>query len=340
MTAINKNFIDHVKKALQSSGRIAVISHVNPDGDAMGAALALYGILNKDKKDVSVIIPNEFPSFLSWMPFSGKVLIHKTNPSACRKAISEAEVIFCVDFNDIGRMDDLTEVFRESKSVKFLIDHHPDPSVFTDHTLSVIETSSASEIIYDLIVSLEKKHLIDKAIAECLYVGIVTDTGSFSYACNHAKTYEVIAELFRYGIDGEHIHRLVYDTFTENRMRLLGYCLSEKMKVFSKFKTAYISLTREDLKKFAYRNGDTEGVVNYALSVAGIELAALFMEREGHIKVSLRSKGTVSVNEITRKYYKGGGHHNAAGGYSYKSMEVTLNEFEELIPGFFKSDKK
>jgi bifunctional oligoribonuclease and PAP phosphatase NrnA len=334
------NFTDTVNKALQSSEKIAIISHVNPDGDAMGASLSLYGILKKEKNDVTVIIPNEFPSFLAWMPFSEEILIYESDPSACRKVISEAEVIFCVDFNDVGRIDGLAEIYKKSKALKFLIDHHLEPAVFTDHTLSVVDTSSTSEIIYDLILALGKKNLLDKAISECLYVGIVTDTGSFSYSCNRAKTYEVIAELFKYGIDGEHIHRLVYDTFTENRMRLLGYCLSEKMKVISKYDSAYISLTKEDLAKFNYQTGDTEGVVNYALSVAGIELAALFMEREGHIKVSLRSKGKVSVNDMARKYYKGGGHHNAAGGYSYTDMSSTLKGFEKLLPEYFNKDKK
>jgi phosphoesterase RecJ-like protein len=176
------------------------------------------------------------------------------------------------------------------------------------------------------------KHLINKDVAECLYTGIITDTGSFSYSCNYEATYLIIAELFKQGIDGEHIHRLVYDTYSEDRMRLLGYCLSEKLKVFQKYGTAYISLTKEDLKRFNYQVGDTEGVVNYALSIEGISVAALFMERKGYIKLSLRSKGNVSVETIARKYYDGGGHHNASGGNSYLGMEETLKEFEKLLP--------
>jgi bifunctional oligoribonuclease and PAP phosphatase NrnA len=325
-------FINIVKEVLKTKKKVAVITHVNPDGDAMGSALALYGIFTKEQHDVKVIIPNEFPSFLAWMPYSEKILINKLKPAECKKAIDEADVIFCVDFNDIYRIEDLGQVYKESKAVKFLIDHHLSPSSFADHTLSLVETSSTAEIIWDLIEALGKIKLIDKSIAECLYVGIVTDTGSFSYSCNYEKTYLVTAELFRYGINGEHIHRLVYDTFTENRMRLLGYCLSEKMKVLQEFKTAYISLTKEELAKFHYQNGDTEGVVNFALSVEGIEMAALFMERDKHIKISFRSKGGVSVNDIARKYYDGGGHHNAAGGFSYVSMKDTLIAFKKLLP--------
>ncbi|MFH0866293.1 MAG: DHH family phosphoesterase, partial [Bacteroidota bacterium] len=288
-------------------------------------------ILAKENYNVRVVIPNEFPSFLAWMVNSEKILINKLKPAECKKAIEEADVIFCVDFNDINRIEDLTQVYNDSTAVKFLIDHHLNPSVFTDYTLSVVETSSTSEIIWDLIEVLGKIKLVDKEIAECLYVGIVTDTGSFSYSCNYEKTYIITSELFKYGIDGERIHRLVYDTFTENRMRLLGYCLSEKMKVLHAFDTAYISLTKEELNRFHYQNGDTEGVVNFALSVEGIEMAALFMERDKHIKISFRSKGGISVNDIARKYYNGGGHHNAAGGFSYTNMKDTLLSFENLL---------
>lgn len=336
---LNNIFINKVKEVLKRKKKITVITHVNPDGDAMGSSLALYGILAKEQHDVTIVIPNEFPSFLAWMPYSERILINKLKTAECKKAIAEADVIFCIDFNDINRIEDLTQVYNDSRAVKFLIDHHLNPSVFTDYTLSLVETSSTSEIIWDLIEALGKIKLVDKSIAECLYVGIVTDTGSFSYSCNYEKTYIITSELFKYGIDGEHIHRLVYDTFTENRMRLLGYCLSEKMKILYAFNTAYISLTKEELTRFHYRNGDTEGVVNFALSVEGIEMAALFMERHNYIKISFRSKGTISVNNIARRYYNGGGHHNAAGGFSYIDMKETLLAFEKLLPEIMQNKK-
>lgn len=334
---LDKVFVNTVKEVLSVKRNIAIITHVNPDGDAMGSSLALYGVFKKENHDVNVIISNEFPSFLEWMPNSDKILINTFKPDHCTKAILEADVIFCVDFNDINRMADVAEAFSSSKAVKFLIDHHLEPTVFTDYVLSVVDTSSTSEIIWELIEAIDRKQSVNKEVAECLYVGIITDTGSFSYSCNREKTYQVTSELFKYGIDGEHIHRLVYDTFTESRMRLLGYCLSEKMKVLLEYNTAYISLTKNELEKFSYQNGDTEGVVNFSLSVKGVELALLFMERDDHIKISLRSKGGISVNDIARKYYSGGGHHNAAGGFSYKNMNETLEDFEKLLPEIMKS---
>jgi len=317
---------------LASQAKIAIITHVNPDGDAIGSSLGLYNVLVQDAHQVSVVIPNAFPSFLEWMPACRDILIDETDHAKVAKVIAEAGIIFCLDFNDLKRMDSIGEVYTKSDAVKILIDHHLEPSKFTDYAISIQETSSTSELIYDFVVGLGKKHLINKDVAECLFVGIATDTGSFSYACNYAKTFEITAELIKCGIDGEHIHRLVYDTYSINRMRLLGYCLSEKLKVFPEFKTAYISLTKEDLDKFVYKIGDTEGVVNYALSIDGITLAALFMERDGNIKVSMRSKGDASVNDICRKYFQGGGHHNAAGGNSYVSMPETLEYFEKLLP--------
>lgn len=328
---MNKDIINKIQSLISSPKKIAIITHVNPDGDALGSSLALWGMLKRDGHDVTVITPNEFPSFLAWMPDSKDIVVYNQKHDKADDIIKKADIIFCLDFNDIKRMEKIAETYLKSSAVKFLVDHHISPSLFTDFTISDTNTSSTSELVYDLIIALNKKHLLNKEIAECLYVGIVTDTGSFSYACNYSKTYLIISELFKLGIDGENIHRLVYDTFSENRMRLLGYCLSEKLKVFKEYNTAYISLTNEDLIKFKYNTGDSEGIVNYALSVEGISMAALFIERGDHIKVSLRSKGDVQVNEIARKYYDGGGHYNAAGGYSYVSMEETLSEFEKII---------
>jgi phosphoesterase RecJ-like protein len=328
---LNKNIINKIKELIQDRKRIAIITHANPDGDALGASLALYGILIQQKHQVTVVSPNEFPSFLAWMPYSEKVVIHKKDPVKASKIINNADIIFCLDFNDIKRIEKMEKDYTRSKAIKILIDHHLDTLKFTDYTLSETKTSSTSEIVYDLLIDLNKKSLINKSVAECLYVGIVTDTGSFSYSCNYQKTYLIIAELFNLGIDGERIHQLVYDTYSENRLRLLGYCLSEKLKVFHKYHTAYISLTKADLKKFNYKIGDTEGVVNYALSIDGVSMAALFMERDGNIKISMRSAGNISVNDICRKYYYGGGHRNAAGGNSYKSMKETLKDFKKLL---------
>lgn len=329
---LNKEVITVISKLLEVPKRITILTHVNPDGDALGSSLGLYNLLIQDKHSVSVITPNSYPSFLAWMPNCSHVLIMEKDEKQATEAVRNAEIIFCLDFNDLNRVENIGEPYLESKAVKVLIDHHLQPAPFTDYTISVAETSSTSELVYEFACELNKKHLINKDVAECLYVGITTDTGSFSYACNYVKTYLITAELFKLGVDGEHIHRLVYDTYSENRMRLLGYCLSEKLKVFHNYHTAYISLTRNELDKFNYQIGDTEGVVNYALSIEGITLAVLFMEREGYVKISMRSKGEISVNDLARKYYDGGGHHNAAGGNSELTIEDTLIKFENLLP--------
>jgi bifunctional oligoribonuclease and PAP phosphatase NrnA len=320
-----------VKDLLSSPKKITILIHHNPDGDAIGASLALYLTLIKQKHDVKLISPNDFPAFYKWMKASSDIVnAYNTHPYA-KSCIDKAEIIFCVDFNSIERTNNLMKVFNKSKAVSILIDHHPDPEPFCTYALSDIKTSSASELVYDFIVSAGMKKLIDKNISECLYAGIMTDTGSFSYSCNIPKTYEVTAELMKHGIDAQNIHNLVYDTNSENRMKLLGYSLYSAMKVFPEYGAAYIALSREELKKFNFKIGDTEGFVNYPISMKNIFLSVLFMEMEDQIKISFRSKGDFDVNEFSRKHFEGGGHKNAAGGKSKLTLEKTLNKFEEIL---------
>ncbi len=329
-------FVDIIKSLLSKKKKITIITHVNPDGDAIGSSLAWYHILKLEGHEVSVVVPNYFPSFLAWLPEASEIIVHKKDKEKAEERVLNADLIFCLDFNDIGRMAKVSDCYTKSNATKILIDHHLQPSLFTDYTLSVSNTSSTAELIYELISEIELTHLITKDVAQALYVGIITDTGSLSYACNYKSTYNAIAFLMEVGIDGEHIHRLVYDTNTYDRIRLLGYCLSEKLKVFPEYKLAYISLTKEELKKFNYNVGDTEGIVNYTLSIEGVSVGVFFMEREGIIKVSLRSKGELSVNDMARKYFNGAGHHNAAGGELCGSLNDHLSRFEEMIPEMVK----
>ena len=331
---MDKRTILIIKELLKTPQKVAIITHANPDGDALGSILALYGIFSTLKHDVSLITPDQYPSFLAWMPYSKKIIIHELNPQKVVKKINEADIIFCLDFNSSKRMEKVEPYFIQSNAKKILIDHHLKPSNFTDYIISNTKTSSTAEIIYDFIVELGYKKLIDKQIAACIYVGIVTDTGSFSYSCNYPKTYNIISDLIKLGIDGAKIHQQVYDTYSENRMRLLGYCLSEKLNVIPQYHTAYISLTKKDLLKFNHKIGDTEGIVNFALSMENIKMAALFVEKDGYIKISFRSIGNIAVNEIARKYYNGGGHKNASGGSSYLNMKDTLNYFEKNLQTF------
>ncbi len=324
-----------------TSKRVVIISHVNPDGDAVGSVLGLYHFLKRlGFSSVTIIFPNLFPSFLAWMPGISKALVanNKEHINKVENAILIADFIFCLDFNNIERVDNISSLLKKAKGKKILIDHHPDPTDEFDLKVSDVTVSSTAELIFNIISILKLEQHIGKDSAECLYTGIITDTGSLSYSCNNPGTYVTLAHFMKIGIDGQAIHRKVYDTYSEDRMRLLGYCLSDKLKVLKDYNTAYISLSKEDLLNFNYKDGDTEGVVNYALSIKGIILAAIFIERDDQVKISFRSEGNVNVNLIAREYYNGGGHKNASGGYSDKPLHDTLLEFEKIIKDLYEND--
>jgi bifunctional oligoribonuclease and PAP phosphatase NrnA len=333
--SLNNTDFKDISVLLDQPADILVTTHTNPDGDAVGASLAMYGYLVKKGHNVAVMIPDPDPAFLHWMPFHEKIRIFSQEKDACIDLINKAKIIFCLDFNSLRRLSDAEIYVRNAPAIRILLDHHLNPAAEFHHMISIPHSSSTSEIVYDFIEKSGHKNLIDKEIAACIYAGIVTDTGSFSYSCDFPKTYEITAELVKTGIDGEHIHRLVYDTYSESRLRLLGYSLSEKLVVLPEYNTAYISLSLDELNRFNHQNGDTEGVVNYALSIAGINLAGLFYEREdGLVKVSLRSKGHFAVNEIARIYFNGGGHANAAGANANMSLDKTVSVFRELLPKY------
>ncbi|MCK4677580.1 MAG: bifunctional oligoribonuclease/PAP phosphatase NrnA [Bacteroidales bacterium] len=332
--------INNIKKALDKSKKIVITSHKNPDGDAVGSILALFHFLRLLNYEVHAILPNNYPDFLSWLDENDDVMIFNKNREVCRELIINADVVFCLDFNDLSRLDEMEEPVRQSGGVTIMIDHHPYPSPDFTHIISSTSTSSTAELIYEFIHKLDGSITINKSIAEAIYVGIMTDTGSFSFSCNFEQTYVVVANLIKSGIDAAKIHRLVYDTYSEDRMRLLGYCLSQRLEVIEDLSTAYISLTKEDLKKFNYRMGDTEGVVNYALAIKGINLAILLTERNGYIRMSFRSKGNFSVNELARLHFDGGGHKNAAGGNSYFPMDETINNLLKILNEYKNQLKK
>ncbi|MFH1160140.1 MAG: DHH family phosphoesterase [bacterium] len=323
-----------VRELLSEPKKILLTTHTNPDGDAIGSSLAFFRYLKKKGHHVHVMSPDASPSFLAWMGGHDQILIYNPDEKRCRQLIEEAQLIFSLDYNDLSRLSKAADLVKGSGAIKILMDHHLYPANHFDFQISAVEISSTAELVFEYIVSAGDSAFIDRVIAECIYAGIVTDTGSFSYSCNYIKTYLVVAELYRYGIDGEHIHRLVYDTFSEKRLRLLGYSLSEKLVVLPEFHTAYIYLSASDLERYDYQVGDTEGVVNYALSIQGINLAALFTERDGKIMISFRSKGNFSVEKLARDFFEGGGHSNAAGGTSYFPMDETVTKFRNLLPLF------
>lgn len=336
---LNTLNISKITQLLSSKKKILITSHSNPDGDALGSGLGMWHFLKQFNHEVNFMVPNSFPDFLAWMPGQENIIVFDKDKKRCNDLIESADILFSCDYNTPSRLGEPAESFKNANGIKILIDHHIDPDLNEyDHILSTVDTSSTSELVYDFIklVDLSKLNL---EIAECLYTGIMTDTGSFSYACNYEKTFRIVAELYKLGLDGVRINRLVYNTFSESRLRLLGYALSEKLVVLQEYATAYISLTIDELDKYNYKVGDTEGLVNYALSIKGIKLAALFTEKNNKTRISFRSVGEFSVNKLARKHYEGGGHKNAAGGDSFESMEETLNGFERLLSEYRKELK-
>ncbi len=312
--------------------QISIVVHTNPDGDAIGSALGFFTVLHRlGYSKVSVIAPNAYASFLHWMPGNDHVIIASEKPGVAKAAISNAHLLFCLDFNGFSRAEQLENALANSKAIKIMIDHHPQPEKGFDLIFSDTGVSSTAELIYEVITALGHEDAIDLDAAQCLYAGIVTDTGSFSFSCNNPRTYEITARLIGKGVDGAHIQRLIYSTYSAQRMRLLGFCLSEKLVVLEQHHTAYISLTKDEMQRFDHKEGDTEGIVNYALSIKGIRMAALFVEKDDCIKLSLRSTDPVDVNIFAREHYNGGGHKNAAGGKSFTDMHNTLMKFEVLV---------
>ncbi len=321
-----------IKDLISRSNLIVVTSHYNPDGDAIGSALAMAALIRKTGREAVVMVPNDYPAFLKWMPGSKDVIVYLNNVKKAEDLIQKAELIFCMDYSALNRTGGMEDALRKAAGKKILIDHHLDPVLKDfDFYLSVIQISSTSELAYRFISGCSWLDLIDREIATGLYTGIMTDTGSFSFSCNYPATFQITASLLSTGIDAEHIHRLVYDTYSENRLRLLGYCLSEKLTILKDFSTAYISLSNAELERFHHQVGDTEGVVNYALSLENIKLAVLLTERKDRIRLSFRSKGDLSCNGIARNYFNGGGHRNAAGGDSFVSLSETIVKLEEAL---------
>jgi len=310
-----------------------VTTHTNPDGDAIGSSLALFHYLKGIGKEVYLVVPNLYPEFISWLPGNDDIIVYERDREKAKHALEGLDTVFCLDYNAIHRSGVMRDVLLPMDAVKIMIDHHPEPAEDDfKYIVSTTNTSSTAELLYEFLSQMDPSFVPGKEIASSLFVGIMTDTGSFSFACNRPETFLITAELLKTGIDGEWIHRQVYDTFSEGRLRLLGYSLSDKLVVKNEYATAYIALSRKDLKRFNYQVGDTEGVVNYALSIKGIAMAVLLTERKGRIRLSFRSKGEFSVNDVARDYFNGGGHKNAAGGDSYDSLENTIVKLEGILP--------
>ena len=321
-----------LKALISVKKNIVITVHRGPDGDAMGSALGLYNVLVQLGHIVTVITPNDYASFLYWLPGNEKVIVFTEEKEKAKQITTDTDLIFLLDFGQIGRLDDYGDIVQNSTAKKVMIDHHQEPDEhISDILFSDVTACSTAQIVFEIIKELGYKNLINKDVAECLYTGIMTDTGSFKYSSTTERTHHIIAELIGKGAENSKIHDLVYDNFSENRVKLLGYCLNQKLQIFKENKAAIISLNAEELKQFKFKKGDTEGIVNYALSIEDIIFAVFIAEKEGLVKLSLRSKGNFKVNEIAKKYFSGGGHKNAAGGISDISVNDTIEKLKEIF---------
>lgn len=326
----NEN-INRLRDLLSSSQHIVLTTHHNPDGDALGSMLGMYFILQKMGKKPRMVIPNGFPDFLAWLPGAEAITLFSKQKSIAKRLLNEAELLFALDYNGAKRLEDMEQLFRNSKGKKVLIDHHPNPEDEFELQFSDTSVSSTAELVYEIGSALIGEQHISTDESVNIFTGIMTDTGSFSYAISNPRTFDIIGKLIGNGVQLEEVQRQVYNTFSEGRLRLMGYSISEKMRVFPEHKAAYISLSREELKRFNYSIGDTEGLVNIPLSIKGIVFSALFVENTSFVKVSLRSRGSFSVNKFSNENFNGGGHTNAAGGKSFTTLAETEKVFETLL---------
>ncbi|WP_299156282.1 bifunctional oligoribonuclease/PAP phosphatase NrnA [uncultured Christiangramia sp.] len=320
---------------LAKADNIVIVPHKGPDGDAIGSTLGLMHFLRDKGHKANVIAPNDYPHFLKWLPGSEEVYIYEQQKEISDQLIAEAQIVFTLDFNDLSRCGAMVESLKASDAVFVMIDHHQEPSDYAHYTYSDSTMSSTCEMVHKFIEKLRAGKQITPEIATCLYTGIMTDTGSFRFSSTSSDTHRVIADLMDKGAKNSEIHNNIYDTNSGNKLQLLGSAL-QNLKVITEFNTAYISLTQEELDRHNFKKGDTEGFVNYGLSLDGIKFAVIFIENESEkiIKISFRSKGTFDVNKFARAHFEGGGHINAAGGKSDLSMNDTIVKFNKILPEY------
>ncbi len=326
--------MQELKNLLSAKQNVVITTHVNPDGDAIGSSVALLNFLIKMGHDASVIVPNDYPDFLKWMKNDELIINYSNSKNESQEKIKNASLIFCLDFNNLNRINELGDYISESKAKKVLIDHHLDPSDFYDFKIHDVKASATAELVYNFLIELDS-NAVDKDISEALYTGILTDTGSFKFSMS-PKVHKIVSDLMIRGVDIGFINNKIYDSNSLDKLKLIGYALSEKLEVISNGNAAYIVLSRKDLKDHNFKKGDTEGLVNYALSISNVNMAVLIIETKERIKFSFRSIGKFSVNEFAKKYFNGGGHKNAAGGSLEDKLSVALEKFLKDISKYSK----
>ena len=337
---IEPGIVNELKHLVKKAESIVIIPHHNPDGDAIGASLALSGVLKQMGKDVHVVSPNSFPEFLEWMPGALDVVNYEDDKEKVNSLLGSAGLLFFLDFNGLSRLKGLEGALSFFKGKKIMIDHHPGPENIADIMISEPEASATCELMYDVISLAGWSKYLGKELAECIYTGIMTDTGSLSYNSSRPEIYHIVADLVGMGVDKDKVHQLVFHSNSFSRMKLLGHALGRKMYLHENAPAAYIVLSAEELRYYDFKPGDTEGFVNYPLWIEGISVSALFMEHEDKIKISLRSRGAFPVNKFSEKYFNGGGHLNAAGGEFFGSLDEAVEIFKTKLPGFIEESGK
>ena len=321
--------IEALRTLLAEPRNIVIVSHTNPDGDAIGSSLAMAEVMRAHGHKVTTVVPNRFPYYLEWIPRSKDIVIYRFDKEhRTEKALGEADIIICADMSALSRLEDLSAAIAANTHAKrVLVDHHLNPEEGFDVMFSSPESSSTAFLVYTLLVALYGKESITDVVATQLYVGMMTDTGNFAFSNLTPELFRAVADLSATGIDIPTIYNNVYNSYTEGRARLFGYTISRKMKTLLNGTVAYMSLTEEEMRRFWFQQGDSEGFVNYPLTVKKMRMSAMFSEQQGFIRVSLRSRGEVDVNEFARRYFNGGGHRNAAGGKSFVSMDETIQHY-------------
>ncbi len=332
---IDSKILVQFKEKIDNIHNIVIIPHLNPDGDAMGSSLGLKNVLKGMDKEVEVVTPSGFPRFLSWMNGASDVLVFEEQKEAAAKRISEAEALIFVDFNSLKRVGEMSKLVAGFAGDKIMIDHHPYPENIVDIMISVPESSSTCELVYNVISRVGLDQYVNGFAAECFYTGIMTDTGALSYNSSNPDTYRVVAQILEKGIDKDKIHELVFHSNSFYRMKLLGHVLGEKMFLLPEQNAAYLWLTKDELEKYNFQQGDTEGFVNYPLGIEGINISAFFMEKDDIVKCSFRSRGDFPVNQFSELNFSGGGHRNAAGGESQLNMQDTIEKFKTELAKFY-----
>ncbi|MCB0546092.1 MAG: DHH family phosphoesterase [Phaeodactylibacter sp.] len=325
--------IKELKALLGYPKDIVITTHRNPDGDAIGSSLGVYHFLNKLGHTVHIVSPSEYPDVFGWMEDIERIIIYDIEPERSQEVIERADIIFCLDFNALDRIDKVGELIEKARGARVMVDHHLYPEPFAEFVLSDTTASSTCELVFDLITGLGWKEHMDHLIGECLFTGILTDTGSFKYSTS-AKLYRIVAELIEFGVDDYKLQDLIFNSMKEKHLRLLGHCLNNRMEILEEYNTGIITLTKEDYANFDIQRGDTEGIVNYLLKVKNVKVAAFITEQPTIVKISLRSKGDFSVQEIAKRHFKGGGHKNASGGYSFQTLSATVRRFKKVLPQY------